>query len=76
MAKGGVMPITGAEVRAEWDRQARALPQETRQRFLDAVWEGKTIGAAAEIAGITLHEALGTINLNLTSTTSLRKESV
>lgn len=40
------------EARAERGRAAKAVPLETRQRFLDLLGEGKTLGEAASTVGL------------------------
>lgn len=70
--------ITAADIQARWRATAEALPRETRQRFLDAIWAGQTIGAARDAAGITLEAALGVMNMNIMANTnlSLNREAV
>jgi len=45
---------------------AKALPLETRQKFLDLMHnDGKNLGEAAELCGISLDTACGIIDLNI-----------
>jgi hypothetical protein len=68
----------GAAVQARWRADAEALPRESRQAFLNAVWSGKTIGEAQQLAGITFEEALGTIDMNISRSAyvTLNKDAV
>jgi len=59
--------------RSECKKAAQALPLETRQRFLDLMWAGNTIGQACEQCGIDQDAAVGIIDLNTYTTTSLRR---
>jgi hypothetical protein len=44
-------------------KEALAVPKETRQKVLDRMWEGITIGAAQEEFSISLHAVLGILAL-------------
>lgn len=41
-----------AEIEYKLDRDYEAIPLETKQRFLDLMWEGKNVGEASAEVGI------------------------
>ncbi|MBI3584222.1 MAG: hypothetical protein HY096_09795 [Nitrospinae bacterium] len=51
--------------RQECKYKAQRLEIDRRHKFLDLIWQGKTIGQAADEVGITFDEANGIIMLNL-----------
>ena len=51
--------MTGEGWLAECEREATALPRETRQRFLDLIWLGVMLETAALEVGITVNAANG-----------------
>jgi hypothetical protein len=59
-----------ADIRAEWDADARALPPETRQRFLDALWAGRSVGEAMRSCTMTMGEAMGVIGMTCDTCTA------
>ena len=54
---------------------AEALSQETRQKFMDLIWSGKSIGEARIELGISFDAANGIMQMNIESALFLRKES-
>lgn len=77
MLKMGIeLPKTAEQYVKESDDKARALPVETRQKFLNLINKGKTIGEAKKECGIDLDTACGIININIYQVEFLRKESV
>ena len=63
---------TGESIRQEWAKESRALQRETRQRFMGHIHDGKTIGEAQRLCGITFEAALGTLNDNIEQRTTLQ----
>ena len=57
---------------------ALSVPIETRQKFINAMWHGMTLGEAAMELDISLEAAMGIMNMNLVRETTLllNKESV
>ena len=55
---------------------AEALPQETRQKFLDLMWAGKTLGEAQRETGISFDAANGIVQMNIVTEFMVRRESV
>jgi hypothetical protein len=49
----------------ECDIAAEKLSAEKKQEFLDQIWEGKTLGDAREICGISFDAANGIIRANI-----------
>lgn len=49
----------------ECDKAAKALTPEQRQKFLDELWTGKTLGEARELAGISFDAANGVVRQNI-----------
>ena len=54
---------------------AKQLPIETRQKFLDLMWKGKNIGDAAKECDISSDTAFGIMDINLENKTILRTVS-
>jgi hypothetical protein len=54
---------------------AESLSQETRQKFMDLIWQGKTLGDAQREAGISFDAANGIVRMNIEEVSYLRKES-
>jgi len=54
---------------------AEALSQETRQKFMDLIWSGKSIGEARTELDISFDAANGIMLMNIESALFLRKES-
>ena len=50
----------------ECKKEAAELSRETRQKFLDLMWSGKSIGEAMEIVGISFNAANGIMMENIT----------
>lgn len=68
---------TAEQMLAKWKADALALPKETRQKFLDLMWQGKTLGEAQKECGIEeLMVASSLIELNIQERKFLRRESV
>ena len=63
-------------VRDYWDAAGAAVPIETRQRFLDALWAGNNVGQATVIAGMTFDQAMGVVAMNIDKINILRRETV
>jgi hypothetical protein len=63
-----------------WDdkckREAKALPKEKRQQFLDLMHKSYTIKEAYTECGISFDEANGIMMLNIAEVLYLRSESV
>ena len=57
-------------------KQALALPLETRQKFIDLMWSGSSLGEAQKACLITFEAANGIMNINIDQATYLRRESV
>lgn len=55
--------VTQADIKRSWLAQAEALTQDQRQSFLNALHEGKTVGDARELAGITFDAAMGCLDM-------------
>lgn len=55
--------------------ESKALTQEQRQQFLDLIWDGPTIGEAADAVGISLEAACGVIYMNIGETKFLKRET-
>ena len=47
------------------DKAAKELPPEQKQKFLDELWTGKTLGVARELAGISFDAANGVVRKNI-----------
>lgn len=45
-------PKNARQIKAEYTKQAKALPIETKRIFLEALHDGKTVGQARELAEI------------------------
>ena len=52
-------------VRAGWSREADEVPLPARQRFLDGLWAGLSVGKARDAAGISFDAAMGLMELNI-----------
>lgn len=67
-----------ADIIAEWNAAGAALPIATRQRFLDAIWAGLSVGQAKDRCGMSLAEALGVLDMNIVRSCHalLRREAV
>jgi hypothetical protein len=69
-------PVTAEQLQAKWNAEALALPKETRQKFLDLMWQGKTVGEAQRECGIEeLMVASALVCLNVEERRFLRRES-
>lgn len=60
----------------ECTRDAKALPQEKRQEFLDLLWSGKTLGEAQATAGISFQAANGILRQNIEHNLEARELSL
>ena len=65
-----------AEVKRNRKAAARKLSREKRQQILDLVHAQKTIDEITSATGTTMDEVIGTVNLNIVTTRSLRTESL
>lgn len=54
---------TRSDIKRGWLAEAQTLTQGQRQVFLDALRDGKTIGDAREVAGITFDAAMGCMEM-------------
>ena len=69
--------IIGESYEVRLRKKVDAVPRETKQKFLDAMWAGKTIGEASEIAGFETTElACGVLNENIAEHKYLRTTAV
>ena len=59
----------------ECAQEANALTREKRQEFIDLIWEGNTLGAARDKAGISFNAANGVMRMNISSMDYLQRES-
>lgn len=56
-------------------REANETPIDIRQKFLDLMWSGKTLGDAREELDLTFEAANGIMLMNIQSRTFLNKET-
>ena len=63
------------EVRQKYIDAYNATTQEERQKFLNLIWAGKTLGQAHEEVGISFDAALEIMTQNTESIHILRKEA-
>jgi len=68
--------LTMATLKAEWKRNAKALPKEQRQRILDMIWSGISFGKIAEQEGIDTPTVAGVFELNTIYLPRLRTETL
>jgi len=68
--------ITRATIRAEWKKQAKALPHELRQDILNMLRAGSTYGDIVELTSVDLETVLGVEDLNTAYIPYLRKETL
>lgn len=73
-------PKTLEQIEKEFLAKRRALadavPQPTRQKFLDAIWAGKTLGEARDHADIDFEAATQIVLDNIEKISHLRREAV
>jgi hypothetical protein len=67
---------TSRNSRRRWMAQAKALPQEQRQKVLDLIHGGATIGDASRAACYPMEITMAIIDMNMQVVRFLRKESV
>ncbi len=65
-----------AQIRREWQDNARALPAETRQAMLDALHDGKTLGEVARGFDVDIYTVCGLIDINMDQLQFLRDKTV
>lgn len=56
--------------------EAKTLTREKRQEFMDLMFNGKNIGEASKICGISSDTACGILNLNIQCKKFFRRDSV
>ncbi len=68
--------VTMATIKAWLRRQAKGLPQETRQKILDLMWEGVAVEEITGQTGASADQVRGVYELNIKTVKILRKESL
>jgi hypothetical protein len=70
----------GQKINLDWqeriEKRARECTQEFRQKVLDIIREGKTIGETAKELEIDSDLVVGIVNINIDNVQFLRSESV
>ena len=72
--------ICGAKIGKSYKQKLKekvaSVPQETKQKFLDLMWAGKSVGEAKYECGLDLQVAGGILQENIDQHHYLRREAI
>ena len=58
----------------EYDKNLKEIPKETKQKILDLLWSGKSVGEICELVNLNTLYVSGVIVENIDSVSYLRKD--